>query len=71
MNIELGRKAVQKRRDTCEALISAIQLAEDQAMRLGMPISSRALNRAKNALGWEIAGNLEQAAKAALREPNI
>jgi hypothetical protein len=50
-----------KRMATGNKLLRDIQAAEDQAMRDGFPISSRALNQAKNALGWEMASNLAMA----------
>lgn len=54
-------------------LLQHIQAAENQAMRDGFPITSRALNQAKNALGWEMSGNISMADKARLgkreREP--
>lgn len=50
-----------QRLSTGGGLIQHIQAAEDQAMRDGFPITSQALNQAKNALGWEIAGNISMA----------
>lgn len=42
-------------------LIQQIQAVEDAARRFGFPIASRALNQAKNAIGWEMAGNIAMA----------
>lgn len=39
-------------------LIQLIQAAETQAMRDSFPITARTLNQAKNALGWEMSGNI-------------
>lgn len=50
-----------KRTATGSGLIQHIQSAEDQAMRGGFPITARALNQAKNALGWEIGNNIAMA----------
>jgi DhnA family fructose-bisphosphate aldolase class Ia len=49
-------------------MIQEIQEIESRAHALGMHVTAHALNRAKNALGWEIAGDAEQAGKAALRK---
>lgn len=46
-------------------LIAAIQAAESEAHRLGLHCTGHALNNAKNAIGWEIAGNIEAAGMAA------
>lgn len=48
------------------ALLATIEAAEQTAHRNGFHVTAQALNRAKNALGWELAGNVEQAGKAAL-----
>jgi hypothetical protein len=55
-----------KRMASGQGLIQHIQNAETQAMRDGFPITSRALNQAKNALGWEITGDISMADKARL-----
>lgn len=47
-------------------MIQEIQELESRAHGLGIHVTGHALNRAKNALGWEIAGDVEQAGKAAL-----
>jgi len=44
-----------------------IQALETEAHRLGCHIGAHSLNRAKNAVGWEMAGDRDQAAKAARR----
>lgn len=46
-------------------LLSHIEAAERQAHADGFHVTAHALNRAKNALGWEMAGDVEQAGKAA------
>lgn len=50
--------------EACRLLVNDIQALESRCHRLGVHITGHALNRAKNALGWEMAGNAEQAAKA-------
>lgn len=45
-------------------LIANIERAEQEAHKAGAYITAQALNRAKNAAGWELAGNLEEAGKA-------
>ena len=47
-----------------QQLIADIQTLESFANARGMHVTAHALNRAKNALGWEMAGNIEEAAKA-------
>lgn len=47
-----------------EAICKDIQALEDRAMRAGMPITSRGLNQAKNGWGWEVAGDISNAANA-------
>jgi vacuolar-type H+-ATPase subunit D/Vma8 len=46
-------------------LVQEIQMLENLAHKVDAHVTAHALNRAKNALGWEIAGNIEQAEKAA------
>jgi hypothetical protein len=48
-----------------EMLGLEIEELEQRAHRLGMRVTARALNQAKNALGWERAGNILAAGKAA------
>jgi hypothetical protein len=45
-------------------LLAHIEAAERQAHRDGFHVTAHALNRAKNACGWEMAGDIEQAGKA-------
>lgn len=47
-----------------QQLIQDIQTLESLAHARGLHVTAHALNRAKNALGWEIAGDIEQAGKA-------
>lgn len=49
-------------------LVQDIQEIEDRAHRLGMHVTAHALNRAKNALGWEMVGDPVKAGKAARDE---
>lgn len=49
-------------------LLAHIEAAERQAHRDGFHVTAHALNRAKNACGWEIAGDVERAGKAARDE---
>jgi hypothetical protein len=46
-------------------LIKKIQAAETEAHRIGLHLTGHALNAAKNAAGWEFAGDIEEAARAA------
>lgn len=48
-----------------QMLVQEIGELEQRAHRLGMLVTARALNQAKNALGWEMAGNVLAAGKAA------
>jgi hypothetical protein len=48
-----------------QIMVQEIQELETRAHGLGMHVTGQALNRAKNALGWEMAGDMEQAGKAA------
>lgn len=56
------------RRAGLEVMLEDIEEMEQRAHHLGAHVTAHALNRAKNALGWELAGNVEQAGKAALRK---
>lgn len=47
------------------ALLATLEAAEQTAHRNGFHVTAHALNRAKNALGWEIAGEVERAGEAA------
>lgn len=51
-------------RNACDMLVLDIQSLESRAHRLGMTVTGRALNNAKNAAGWELAGEIELAGKA-------
>lgn len=46
-------------------LINEIQDLEHRAHSIGLHVTARALNNAKNAAGWEIAGDVLAAGKAA------
>lgn len=48
-----------------QSLVQEIEEMEHRASALGMLVTARALNNAKNALGWEIAGDVLAASKAA------
>ncbi len=48
-------------------LAAMIEKAEQLAHREGLHVTAHALNNAKNASGWEMAGDIEQAGKAARR----
>ncbi len=50
-----------------QQLLADIQALEGFAHARGFHVTAHALNRAKNALGWEMAGNIEEAGKAAFR----
>lgn len=52
-------------RNACTTLLGDIQALESQAHRLGMHYTALCLNRTKNACGWELAGDVHQAAMAA------
>lgn len=49
-------------------IIAELTRLEDRLYRAKRPISARAINRAKNAFGWESVGDIDMAAKAALRD---
>ena len=49
-----------------KALLATLEAAEQTAHRNGFHVTAHAINRAKNALGWELAGNQREAAKASL-----
>lgn len=54
--------------DHFQELVAKIEAAEQQAHKQGLHVTAHALNRAKNALGWEVAGNIEQAGRASRNE---
>lgn len=60
-------RAVAKCNAHGSGLIQHIQNAETQAHRDGFHVTAHALNRAKNALGWEMQGEIEEAGKASRR----
>jgi hypothetical protein len=47
-----------------QTMLQELQELEDRAMRLGMFVTQKAINQAKNALGWEMAGDLLAAGRA-------
>lgn len=49
-------------------LLAHIEAAERRAHQDGFHVTAHALNRAKNALGWEMAGDVEQAGRASRDE---
>lgn len=55
-------------RNACHILLSDIQALESRAHRLGMTVTGHALNNAKNAAGWELAGETEFAGMASRGE---
>jgi len=63
-----AKLATPARREMANDLVRAIEIDEQRAHKLGMHVTAHALNRAKNALGWEIAGDIEQAGRAARDE---
>lgn len=60
---------IAKHLQACHALVADLQAAEDTARRLHRFITMRAINRAKNALGWELAGRMDAADAAAFDKP--
>jgi hypothetical protein len=50
--------------DTAERLLAGIQQLESRAHILGLTITARSLNNAKNTCGWELAGNTDRADKS-------
>lgn len=51
-------------RDRPDRLIADIEALEQRAHKLGMTLTAQALNRAKNATGWSLAGDPDKAAAA-------
>lgn len=51
--------------DDPQILLQDILKLEMRANALGLFPAARALNNAKNALGWQLAGNIEKADEAA------
>lgn len=50
--------------DDPQTLLRDLTALEIRANAMGLFPASRALNNAKNAIGWQIAGNIEEADKA-------
>jgi hypothetical protein len=46
-----------------QQLLSEIEALEQEANRIGAYVTARTLNQAKNALGWEMAGDVLMAGK--------
>lgn len=44
-----------------QELVRKLEALEQEAFRLDLFITARGINNAKNALGWELAGNLTRA----------
>jgi hypothetical protein len=64
MNTPKVRPTASMIRAANQQLVEDIQTLESFAHARGMHVTAHALNRAKNALGWELAGDIEQAGKA-------
>lgn len=47
-----------------QSLCADIDACQREAFRLGLQVTGHALNNAKNASGWEMTGDIENAAKA-------
>ncbi len=60
-----------KDRNAAYQLILDIQALENRAHRLGLHATAHALNSAKNASGWEIAGEPEKAGMAARGDDRV
>lgn len=50
--------------DNPQLLLHAVLELEMRANALGLFPAARALNNAKNAIGWQLAGNIEEADRA-------
>lgn len=50
--------------DACRSVLLKIEELEQRAHRMGLHTTAHILNNAKNALGWEMAGDLVAAAAA-------
>ena len=61
-----GQKVFRAARELETDLLRTIEEAEQRARQCGRYITMRALNRAKNALGYELAGDPVKAENAAL-----
>lgn len=51
-----------------QAIAATIQALELRAHRAGLTVTAHALNNAKNAIGWEMAGDLLSAGRASRGE---
>ena len=60
-----------KDRKAADQLILDIQALESRAHRLGLHATGHALNSAKNAIGWEMAGEPEKAGMAARGDDRV
>lgn len=49
-------------------MLQDLEELEQRAHHLGMSVTAHAVNRAKNTLGWEIAGDVERAGMASRDE---
>lgn len=54
-----------------ERVVALIQAVETLAHRTDLHITAQALNRAKNAAGWELAANFTKATAAAIGLPPV
>ena len=61
-----GTRLIQSYTDKSK-LLSALQDLELEAHRLQLTVTAHAINNAKNALGWEMAGNIVLAGKSSRR----
>lgn len=61
----LGWLARERDRDK---VLTDLMALEDLARRCGLHVTARGLNRAKNALGWELQGEVSQAAAALVKD---
>lgn len=55
-------------RELLRNLLAEIGRCEQRAHKCGALVTAHALNRAKNSLGWEIAGDVEQAGRSSRDE---
>lgn len=51
--------------DSAYLILQDVQALETRANALGLYPAARALNNAKNAIGWQLAGNIQRADEAA------
>lgn len=62
--VELTRK----QRIEAHTIVDELQTLETRAHQAGLTVTGHAINNAKNAAGWELAGNVEMAGKASRGE---